>query len=139
MLAADLLARFLLAEFEKNPSRTIVFWSDKWHLSIDELVRILRDHQRLSRKHSRIWEDVSFTREDYDGAEQVLVLSDRWVIVVTSNLKEVTAEIDKLSEGQLRPAAEAWEKTLLAGFIRCGLLGGGGFVGGEALHELVGE
>jgi hypothetical protein len=54
------------------------------------------------------------TIPDYDGAEQVLVLSDRWVIVVTSNLKEVTAEIDKLSEGQLRPAAEAWEKTKLA-------------------------
>ncbi len=47
----------------------------------------------------------------YDGVEQVLVLSDRWVIVVTSNIAEVVAEIDALSQGQLKRAAEGWEKT----------------------------
>ena len=48
---------------------------------------------------------------EYAGVEQVLVLSDRWVIVVTSNLDEVVAEIDGLTHGQLRPAADAWAKT----------------------------
>lgn len=47
----------------------------------------------------------------YDGVEQVLVLSDRWVIVVTSNIAAVVAEIDTLSHGQLKRAAEGWEKT----------------------------
>lgn len=47
----------------------------------------------------------------YDGVEQVLVLSDRWVIVVTSNIAEVLGEIDALSHGQLKRAAEGWEKT----------------------------
>ena len=47
----------------------------------------------------------------YDGVEQVLVLSDRWVIVVTSNIAEVVAEIDALSHGQLKRAAEGWEQT----------------------------
>jgi len=42
----------------------------------------------------------------YDGVEQVLVLSDRWVIVVTSNIVEVVGEIDALSHGQLKRAAE---------------------------------
>jgi hypothetical protein len=69
MLAADLLAQFLLAEFEKNSSLTIVFWSDKWRLSIDELVCLLRGDQSLSRKHQHIWGDVSFTRADYAAAE----------------------------------------------------------------------
>jgi len=48
---------------------------------------------------------------EYEGVEQVLVLSDRWVIVVTSNLEEVVGEIDRLTDGQLRRAADAWEKT----------------------------
>ena len=47
----------------------------------------------------------------YDGVEQVLVLSDRWVIVVTSNIAEVVGEIDVLSHGQLKRAADGWEKT----------------------------
>lgn len=47
----------------------------------------------------------------YAGVEQVLVLSERWVIAVTSNLDEVVAEIDTLSNGQLKRAAEGWEKT----------------------------
>jgi endoglucanase len=47
----------------------------------------------------------------YDGVEQVLVLSDRWVIVVTSNIAEVLGEIDALSNGQLKRASEGWEKT----------------------------
>lgn len=53
----------------------------------------------------------SFAVPEYAGVEQVLVLSDRWVIVVTSNLDEVVAEIDVLSNGQLKRAAEGWEKT----------------------------
>lgn len=47
----------------------------------------------------------------YSGVEQVIVLSNRWVIAVTSNLDEVLAEMDTLSDGQLKRAAAGWEKT----------------------------
>ena len=45
---------------------------------------------------------------DYSGVEQLLVLSDRWVVVVTSTVEEVVAELDVLSGGQLKPYADAW-------------------------------
>lgn len=45
---------------------------------------------------------------DYEGVAQILVLSNRWVIVVTSTIQEVVAELDTLSGGQLKPIAAAW-------------------------------
>jgi hypothetical protein len=56
-------------EFKKNSSRTIVFWSDKWGVPLDELVSFLRGKRRLTRKHHVIFRDVPFTREEYDAAE----------------------------------------------------------------------
>lgn len=47
----------------------------------------------------------------YDGVEQLLVLSDRWLIVATSTEQEVVNEIDKLSGGKMLPAVALWDAT----------------------------
>jgi hypothetical protein len=47
----------------------------------------------------------------YDGVEQLLVLSDRWLIVATSTEQEVVNEIDKLSGGKMLPAVAQWDAT----------------------------
>lgn len=69
MVAADLLSQYLLVRFEQDPSRTIVFWSDKWKIAPEELVALLRGSSRLAKRHHRIFRDVSFTRDEYDRAE----------------------------------------------------------------------
>jgi hypothetical protein len=69
MLGADFLSEFLLSEYRKNASRTIVFWSDKWDINLGELVAILRGEKRLTKKHYRVFRDVSFTRQEYESAE----------------------------------------------------------------------
>lgn len=48
---------------------------------------------------------------EYDGVDQLLVLSDRWVIVVTSNLDAVVEELNTLSGGKLAGAAESWKRS----------------------------
>lgn len=47
----------------------------------------------------------------YNGVEQLLVLSDRWLVVVTSTEKEVVNEIDKLAGGKMLPAVAQWDAT----------------------------
>ena len=47
----------------------------------------------------------------YEGVDQILVLSDRCVVAVTSTVEEVVEEVDALSNGQLRKAADAWERS----------------------------
>lgn len=47
----------------------------------------------------------------YEGVEQLLVLSDRWLIVATSTEQEVVNEIDKLSGGKMIPAVQLWDAT----------------------------
>lgn len=47
----------------------------------------------------------------YEGVEQLLVLSDRWVVVVTSTAEEVVAAMDALSHGQLKRAADGWDES----------------------------
>ena len=47
----------------------------------------------------------------YEGVEQLLVLSDRWIVVVTSNEQDVVNEIDKLSGGKMLPAVAQWDLT----------------------------
>lgn len=56
-------------------------------------------------------ESPGFTTPEYDGVEQLLVLSDRWVIVVTSTIGQVLEEIDALSHGQLKRASAAWDES----------------------------
>ena len=51
----------------------------------------------------------------YDGVEQLLLLSNRWVIVATTNVDDVVKQIDKLSGGALRQAVDDWEKSEKAG------------------------
>ncbi len=48
---------------------------------------------------------------DYKGVEQLLVLSDRWVVVVTNNRDELFKEMDRLSSGELKQAADRWAAT----------------------------
>lgn len=47
----------------------------------------------------------------YNGVEQILVLSDRWIVVVTSTELDVVTEIDKIVGGKMLPAMELWERT----------------------------
>ena len=47
----------------------------------------------------------------YDGVEQLLVLSNRWVIVVFSDLAAVHDEIDRLSDGAFYEAIERYEAS----------------------------
>lgn len=58
----------------------------------------------------------------YSEVEQLLVLSDRWVIVVTSNLDEVSQELQKLAAKDPKyqhidflQAQEDWKKSKIAG------------------------
>ena len=50
----------------------------------------------------------------YDGVEQLLLLSNRWVIVATTDLDDVVKQIDKLSGGALSKALDDWEKIIRA-------------------------
>ncbi|HEX6088255.1 MAG TPA: hypothetical protein VF266_27235, partial [Thermoanaerobaculia bacterium] len=69
--AADMLCRFLVNEFEKNASKTIVFWSDKWALPVEDLVALLRGSTRMTKKTRHMYQDLPFTREEYEAAEHV--------------------------------------------------------------------
>ncbi|MFC1805946.1 glycoside hydrolase family 9 protein [Planctomycetota bacterium] len=51
----------------------------------------------------------------YEGVEQLLVLSNRWVVVATTNIAEVLQKIDELSDGAYFKAVEDWEKSGKAG------------------------
>ena len=51
----------------------------------------------------------------YEGAEQLLVLSSRWVVVATTNIDEVLQKIDELSGGAYFKAVAAWEQSEKAG------------------------
>ncbi|MEX0776281.1 MAG: glycoside hydrolase family 9 protein [Phycisphaeraceae bacterium] len=44
----------------------------------------------------------------YKGVDQLLVLSDRWVIVVTSDMDKLFDEIDRRSNGELRKVVDRW-------------------------------
>ena len=46
-----------------------------------------------------------------DGVDEVLVLSDRWIIVVTTNLPEISARIDKLTDGKFGGELKLWEAS----------------------------
>lgn len=51
----------------------------------------------------------------YDGVEQVLVLSDRWIIVVLTEMDTLLTEIDTLSHGQLQRATDTWINSKTSG------------------------
>jgi len=51
----------------------------------------------------------------YDGVEQLLVLSSRWVIVVTTDVEDVVRKIDELSGGELMRMVDTWEESSKAG------------------------
>ncbi|MCX7049295.1 MAG: glycoside hydrolase family 9 protein [Candidatus Sumerlaeota bacterium] len=51
----------------------------------------------------------------YEGVEQLLLLSSRWVIVATTDLAEVVAKINELSHGELLKNVDAWEASEKAG------------------------
>jgi hypothetical protein len=49
----------------------------------------------------------------YKDVDQLLLLSNRWVIVVTHNQKEVLNKVNELSQGKFNPLVERWEKSIL--------------------------
>jgi endoglucanase len=51
----------------------------------------------------------------YDGVEQLIVLSSRCIVVVTTNVDEVVEKINDLSGGQLFAAVQRWEESDAAG------------------------
>ncbi|MBM4081732.1 MAG: hypothetical protein FJ278_18655, partial [Planctomycetes bacterium] len=51
----------------------------------------------------------------YEGVDQLLVLSSRWVIVVTSNIEAVYGKIGELSGGKFFKAIADWEASEKAG------------------------
>ncbi|MBM4086750.1 MAG: hypothetical protein FJ272_18340, partial [Planctomycetes bacterium] len=51
----------------------------------------------------------------YEGVDQLLMLSSRWVIVVTSNIEAVYGKIDELSGGKFSKAIADWEASEKAG------------------------
>ncbi len=54
-------------------------------------------------------ESQSLGTPEYRGVDQLLVLSNRWLIVVTSNLDEVVRKMDELSGGAYGQALDAWD------------------------------
>ena len=48
---------------------------------------------------------------DYQGIEQLLLLNNRWVIVVTTNTQEVLDTINQLSKGKFYELVNKWEKS----------------------------
>lgn len=52
---------------------------------------------------------------EYSGVEQLLLLSSRWVIVVTTNTKEVLEKINELSNGDYFKNLGRWESGLETG------------------------
>ena len=69
MRGADLLGQFLRTEFERDPARTIVYWSDRWRVPLDDLVLLLRGAKRFTKKHRHVYRDLPFSREQYESAE----------------------------------------------------------------------
>jgi len=54
-------------------------------------------------------------RPTYGGVEQLLVLSDRWVIVVTRDMDRLFDEIDRRAGGELRRMVDRWRASEAAG------------------------
>lgn len=51
----------------------------------------------------------------YDGVEQLMVLSNRWVVVATRNEKDVIAKINDLTKGKYLDYVKVWEASKKAG------------------------
>lgn len=78
----------------------------------------------------------------YEGVEQLLVLSSRWVIVATTDLADVVRRIDELSGGELMRMVDAWERSSQAGRPNWTAYHGRGKVRDKHIaraRELVGE
>lgn len=54
-------------------------------------------------------------RPHYDGVAQLMVLSDRWVIVAVRDMDRLFEEIDRRSNGELRQMVERWRASEAAG------------------------
>ncbi|WP_432799179.1 glycoside hydrolase family 9 protein [Poriferisphaera sp. WC338] len=52
---------------------------------------------------------------EYRGVDQVLILSNRWVIVATKNVDDVVNEINKLSNNSLNNLLRKWDESLKVG------------------------
>lgn len=50
-----------------------------------------------------------------DGVEQLLVLSDRWVIVVSNRMNKLFTEIDSMSGGELGQTVKVWTQREASG------------------------
>jgi endoglucanase len=55
------------------------------------------------------------TMPKYEGVDALLVLSSRWVIVVTNNIDAVYAQIDALTQGKFAGAIAAWDASANSG------------------------
>lgn len=48
---------------------------------------------------------------NYEGVDQLLLLSNIWVIVVTDNMKDIVQNIDELSNGEYEKMLTRWENS----------------------------
>lgn len=48
------------------------------------------------------------SRPELNGVEEIIILSDSWVIVVTNNMKRLVSEINVLSDGKLNNIVNLW-------------------------------
>ncbi len=51
----------------------------------------------------------------YEGVDQLLILSSRWLIAATTDAAEVVKKIDELSGGEYLRMLDAWERSAAAG------------------------
>lgn len=49
---------------------------------------------------------------EYQGVDQLLTLSSKWLVVVTSNSSDVVKEIDKMTKGEYSKYVKIWEDSL---------------------------
>ncbi|GAB4237576.1 MAG: hypothetical protein Tsb0021_17380 [Chlamydiales bacterium] len=66
-------------------------------------------HSGLSRDREGIY---PIHIPDYEGVDQLIVLSSKWIIVITTNLEEVVKKIDLLTDGNYGSFVTAWENSL---------------------------
>lgn len=51
----------------------------------------------------------------YEGVEQVMLLSGRWLVVATTDLDAVVAKVNEISKGELFRRLDRWDETKKAG------------------------
>lgn len=52
---------------------------------------------------------------EYDGVDHLIVLSDRWLILLINNTEEIVKKVDEKTKGEYMKAVDKWEASLKSG------------------------